>query len=85
MTGSAANIIRNLEYYRNEGKPVEGEIADIQAFVEQAETIKNVGQLLAAEGNIRSLYYSTFDKILKGGFSFGGRSRGSPREIRSMP
>ena len=75
VTGSAANILKNLEYYRNEGKPVEGEIADIRAFMEQAETIKNVGQLLAAEGNIRSLYYSTFDKILKKGFSFGGRSR----------
>ena len=78
VTGSAANILRNLEYYRNEGKPVEGERADIQAFVEQAETINNVGQLLAAEGNIRSLYYSTFDKILKNGFSFGGRSRQPP-------
>jgi len=78
VTGSAANILRNLEYYRNEGKPVEGEIADIQVFVEQAETINNVGQLLAAEGNIRSLYYSTFDKILKKGFSFGGRSRQPP-------
>jgi CRISPR-associated protein Cas1 len=78
VTGSAANITRNLEYYKNEGKPVEGELEDIAGLVRQAETIANVGQLLAVEGNIRSLYYSTFDKILKAGFSFGKRSRQPP-------
>ncbi|MDD5187601.1 MAG: type I-B CRISPR-associated endonuclease Cas1b [Methanoregula sp.] len=78
VTGSAANIKRNLEYYQNQEKPLAGVLKDIDVFLDSVETCKDIGQLLALEGNIRSNYYSTFDMILKPGFPFGGRSRNPP-------
>jgi CRISPR-associated protein Cas1 len=78
VTGSAANIKRNLEYYQNQEKPLGGVLSGIDALAESTASCGNIGQLLALEGNIRSTYYSAFDKILKPGFSFGGRSRQPP-------
>ncbi len=78
VNGSAQNILRNIEYYRGQGKNLGEEIGEITTTMESAGTCKDVGQLLALEGNIRQRYYATFDKILKSGFTFGGRSRQPP-------
>jgi len=78
VTGSAANILRNLEYYQNQGKTLENYIGEINATVDALDGCKDIHQLMAQEGNVRSVYYSAFDKILKPGFSFGVRSRRPP-------
>jgi len=78
VAGSAANIKRNLEYYQNQEKPLTDVLNDVDALAGSAAQCRNIGQLLALEGNIRSTYYSAFDTILKPGFSFNGRSRNPP-------
>jgi len=53
-------------------------INEITATVDALESCRDIGQLMAQEGNIRSIYYSAFDHVLKPGFSFEGRSRQPP-------
>lgn len=78
VIGSAANIKRNLEYYWNQEKSLSDILNNVDSLVESVNACDAIGQLLALEGNIRSTYYSAFDRILKEGFSFGGRSRQPP-------
>ena len=77
VSGAAQNILRNLEYYRNRG--LDREIASIRNVLGEIGSWRNVAELMAAEGNIRSTYYATFDRILGGGFSFGERTRRPPQ------
>jgi len=72
VIGSAANIKRNLEYYWNQEKSLSDILNNVDSLVESVNACDAIGQLLALEGNIRSTYYSAFDRILKDDFSFGG-------------
>ncbi|MBC7081367.1 MAG: type I-B CRISPR-associated endonuclease Cas1 [Thermoplasmatales archaeon] len=77
VEGSAQNILRNLEYYQREGKDLQEEISYITNASFSIENCKDVSQLLALEGAIRSKYYSSFNKILKS-FEFDERTRQPP-------
>ena len=78
VEGSAENMLRNLRYYKNEGKDVGEEISYMENALNKIEECKNVEQLMALEGGMRSVYYSSFDKILKPCFKFEERSRQPP-------
>jgi CRISP-associated protein Cas1 len=78
VAGSASNILRNLEYYRNQDKVLENFIGEITLAVDNSKKCGDIRQLMAHEGNIRNTYYSAFEKILKPDFSFGVRSRRPP-------
>jgi len=78
--GAAENIMRNLEYYRREGKAVEKEldaIRDLSLGIDRAET-DTVQRLMAIEGAIRSTYYQSYDKILPSAFRLEGRRKQPP-------
>lgn len=77
VEGSAQNILKNLEYYQREGRELKEEISFINSAYKSIENCKNISQLLALEGAIRSKYYSSFNKILKS-FEFNERSRQPP-------
>lgn len=77
-TGSAHNILRNLEYYLNEGTDLQNEIDMIRKCIDSLEIEPEISKILAGEGFIRQIYYSTFDKILDNKFRFDSRSRQPP-------
>ena len=79
VAGSAQNILRNLENYLNEGVDLYLEIESIRKLIPQIKEEKEMGKLMATEGFIRNLYYSTFDKIMGGRFVFDSRSRRPPQ------
>ena len=77
VSGAAQNILKNLEYYQNKG--LDREITSIRNALGGVGLCRNVAELMAVEGNIRSTYYATFDRILRSDFSFGERSRRPPK------
>lgn len=78
VEGAAKNILRNLEYYHNEGKNLMEEIITIKNYIENIEQYNDVSELMAIEGTIRNVYYGSFLKILKETFQFEGRTKHPP-------
>ena len=79
VQGSAANILKNIEYYERQGKGIQEIITHIQDRVIETKSVLSVPELMALEGNIRSLYYSAFDAIMTREFSFIERTRRPPK------
>jgi CRISP-associated protein Cas1 len=79
VQGSAANILKNVDYYERQGKNIDEIISKIHERVIEVNSVVSVPELMALEGNIRSLYYSSFDAIMSGDFSFVERSRRPPK------
>ncbi|MGC8726254.1 MAG: type I-B CRISPR-associated endonuclease Cas1b [Thermoplasmata archaeon] len=78
IEGASKNILKNLEYYQNEGKNLSEEIILIKNHVSNLNSYKSISELMAIEGTIRNLYYTTFQKILKNTFQFSGRTKHPP-------
>ncbi|MGB9637129.1 MAG: type I-B CRISPR-associated endonuclease Cas1b, partial [Thermoplasmata archaeon] len=78
VEGAAKNILRNLEYYQNEGKNLNEEIISIKNHIANLDTYNDVSEIMAIEGTIRNIYYSTFQKILRETFQFEGRTKHPP-------
>jgi len=80
VVGSCANLLRNLNYYRNrevEVEPYIEKIEDYQTRIDEADSVEN---LMALEGNIREQYYDSFNKIIKSDdFSMEKRTRRPPK------
>ncbi len=78
------NILRNLMYYRNRGKNLDGSIEDIKRYSEYIEQAKDIETLMGIEGNIRLRYYQEFDTIIQH-FTMEGRSKQPPlNEINAL-
>lgn len=79
VLGSASNIIKNVDYYERQGKEIQDNRISIQERISKVKSVDTVSELMAYEGNIRELYYSTFDVIMPGEFSFKERTRRPPK------
>jgi CRISPR-associated protein Cas1 len=78
IEGAAKNILKNLEYYQNEGRDLSLEILSIKNNLANLDTYTDVSELMAIEGSIRNQYYKAFQKILKDTFQFEGRTKHPP-------
>jgi len=80
VAGAVNNMIRNLQYYRRRGRDVE---EFIEAVDKKAKEIGKAGstfELMQIEGDIRKIYYSSFDLIIQlPEFSFERRSKRPPQ------
>ncbi|WP_143959481.1 type I-B CRISPR-associated endonuclease Cas1b [Litoribacter populi] len=84
VEGAAFNICKNLRYYQNRGKDLEGSLEKIGNLAEQIGGANNVQALMGVEGNIRHVYYQAFDGILKD-HAMEGRSKQPPmNEINAL-
>ena len=80
VRGAVANIKRVLFYYRNRGVNLSSYIEGIENLENLIDEQESVDALMAIEGNIREIYYSSFNEIIKDeNFQFGERSRRPPR------
>ncbi|MDY6984790.1 MAG: type I-B CRISPR-associated endonuclease Cas1b [Candidatus Thermoplasmatota archaeon] len=79
IEGGSSNMLKVLGYYNSRGVELEKEIREMERLKAQIEKQQTVEELMAIEGNIRSTYYSAFNKILRSeDFSFDVRSRRPP-------
>lgn len=85
VDGASFNILKNLRYYNSRGKELESYIEVIGNFREKISSTLAVDELMGIEGNIRNIYYETFDAIITDDFKMEGRSKQPPRnEVNAL-
>jgi CRISPR-associated protein Cas1 len=84
VDGAAANILKNLQYYKRRGKELTGAIEQIEVYRKDIVDTDNIPQLMGLEGNIRQVYYKGFDEILND-FNMGNRTKQPPEnEVNTL-
>lgn len=84
VEGSAANMLKVLQYYTNRGKELESCITSIGQYLLTVGDTASVSELMGIEGNIRQTYYSAFDFILND-FVMEGRVKKPPKnEVNAL-
>ncbi|SOE21257.1 CRISPR-associated protein, Cas1 family [Spirosomataceae bacterium TFI 002] len=84
VDGAAANILKNLQYYKRRGKELTGVIEQIETYRKDIVDTDNIPQLMGLEGNIRQAYYKAFDEILND-FNMGNRTKQPPEnEVNTL-
>ncbi len=78
VAGAAFNMTKVLRYYANRGLALHTELESIDNWMLKIVEAANPEQLMGMEGNIRQLYYSAFDQIVKD-FVMENRSRRPPQ------
>jgi len=80
VAGAVLNIKRVLSYYQHRDINISTHIEQIEKLEEILSQQSNTNELMAIEGNIRDIYYHSFNEIIKDSeFEFGERSRRPPR------
>lgn len=72
------NIYRNLTYYNNRGKDLSNYMKDIECLRKQIKLCKDVPELMGIEGNIRKIYYSSWNTIINQDIAFEKRVKNPP-------
>ena len=84
VSGGAANMLKNLQYYNNRQKDVAKQISAIERYVESINATVKVPELMGIEGNIRQTYYEAFDVIIND-FEMGNRTKQPPNnEVNAL-
>lgn len=78
IDSASYNIHRNLIYYNNRGKNLEKYIKEIEFFRKQINKCKDVQELMGIEGNIRKVYYSSWNYIINQDIKFERRVKNPP-------
>lgn len=79
VDGAIANIEKVVSYYIKRGADIESTLASIIALKERLNNSESTNELMAIEGNVRDIYYRSFDNILKSDdFSFEYRTKRPP-------
>ncbi len=80
VQGAFGNMLKVLQYYNRRGKDLEERIAAIKDLQGQLTKARGIPELMAVEGNARSLYYQSFDSITEDSFfQFETRSKRPPK------
>lgn len=80
IKGSYRNMLQVLKYYASRGKNVNEQMKQIEQLYQRLSYGMTIEEMMALEGNIREVYYSTFDEILGDpDFIFERRSRRPPK------
>lgn len=84
VEGAAANMLRNLKYYQSRGRDLENQIKLIEKYDQSKLNAESISELMGWEGNMRQVYYDTFEEIMPG-FEMGNRSKRPPsNEINAL-
>ena len=84
LEAAAFNMAKNLKYYNNRGKDLEPQINTIENYASRICQTTETDELMGIEGNIRMVYYDSFNLILDH-FSMDGRSKQPPRnEVNAL-
>lgn len=64
VAGALFHIRRNLNYYRNRGRPVNEMLAVVETCMERLHGCPGIPELMREEGQARDAYYAAFNQIL---------------------
>lgn len=78
IEAASYNIYRNLTYYNNRGKDVKDYMKEIDFLRKQIHLCKDVQELMGIEGNIRKVYYDTWNIIINQEIEFEKRVKNPP-------
>lgn len=78
VEGAADNVIINLQYHSARNKDLNNFIETIKELVKSLDTCKNVYELMGVEGNIKSVYYKSWNQIIKEDINFQKREKHPP-------
>jgi len=80
VSGAAQNMKKVLQYYTARDVELIGYIQQIETLNKKIQVQKNINELMAIEGNIREIYYQSFNQIIKDeNFSFYRRQKRPPK------
>ena len=80
VEGSVKNILNVIRYYKNRGKDLEETEKQIKELISAMEACNTPDSLMAIEGNVRDIYYQSFDEIIDNkDFKFEKRTRRPPQ------
>lgn len=78
IEAASYNIYRNLTYYNNRGKDLKEYMQEIEYLRTQLKSCKDVQELMGIEGNIRKVYYSSWNIIINQEIAFEKRVKNPP-------
>ena len=78
IEAASYNIYRNLTYYNNRGKDLKKYMEEIEFLRKQINLCKDVPELMGIEGNIRKVYYDSWNIIINQDIAFEKRIKNPP-------
>lgn len=78
IEAASYNIYRNLTYYNNRGKNLKDYMTEIDYLRKQIKLCRNVPELMGIEGNIRKVYYDSWNIIINQDIAFEKRVKNPP-------
>lgn len=78
IEAASYNIYRNLTYYNNRGKDLNSYMKEIEFLRKQINICKDVQELMGIEGNIRKVYYDSWNIIINQDIAFDKRVKNPP-------
>ena len=85
IKAASGNIYRNLRYYNGRGKDLELPMKQIEHYRKKIDSQRGIQDLMGIEGNIRKIYYQSWNVILDSDFEFEKRVKHPPdNQINSL-
>lgn len=78
VRGAADNILKNLLYHNARDKDMSVFIERTNELINKIDATKDVHELMGIEGNIRSLYYTSWNLIISDEINFQRREKHPP-------
>ncbi|HPO55984.1 MAG TPA: type I-B CRISPR-associated endonuclease Cas1b [Ignavibacteriaceae bacterium] len=78
VKGSADNILKNLQYYNTRDKDTTPFIEQIESLIKKIPGTAEIDELMGIEGNIRSIYYESWNLVIKEPIDFTKRIKRPP-------
>lgn len=78
LKSASYNIYRNLRYYNGRGIELDNPMKEIQSLINRLDFGTSINELMGLEGNIRKIYYSTWNSIVKQDINFEKRVKRPP-------
>lgn len=78
IEAASYNIYRNLTYYNNREKDLKDYMKEIDFLRKQIKLCKDVLELMGIEGNIRKVYYDSWNIIINQDIAFEKRVKNPP-------
>lgn len=78
LKASSYNTYRNLRYYNGRGIYLEEAMKNIESLINKLDYGKSINELMGIEGNIKKIYYSTWNDIVKQDIQFEKRVKRPP-------
>ena len=78
IMAASANIYRNLRYYNSRDRDLEGTMREIDYLRKSIPSSSSIQELMGIEGNIRKMYYTTWNDIVLQEIDFDKRVKNPP-------